>query len=103
LDNAIKFTPQGGRVIAGAEQSGDTARLWVQDEGPGVASDDRPRIFERFYQGRSAQTRLAHDGSGLGLAIVQSIVHAHGGRIIVASELGCGSQFVIELPASARI
>ncbi len=94
LDNAIKFTPAGGRVTVGAGQTEDSVRLWVQDSGPGIDPDDLPHIFERFYRGRNNHS----DGSGLGLAIVQSVVHAHGGRVSVESQPGAGSLFAIELP-----
>lgn len=95
LDNALKFTPDGGRVEIGAEMAGDRVRLWVQDSGPGIHPDDQPHIFERFYRG-GAQ---AGDGNGLGLAIVKSVAQAHGGRAWVESESAAGSRFVIELPA----
>jgi signal transduction histidine kinase len=94
LDNAIKFTPAGGRVVIGAEETGDSVRLWVQDSGQGIHPEDLPHIFERFYRGRNNHS----DGSGLGLAIVQSVVHAHGGRVSVESQPGAGSVFAIELP-----
>jgi len=94
LDNAIKFTPAGGRVAIGAEQAGDSVRAWVQDTGPGIDPEDLPHIFERFYRGRNNHG----DGSGLGLAIVQSVVHVHGGRVSVESEPGAGSLF----PSSCR-
>jgi signal transduction histidine kinase len=94
LDNALKFTPAGGQVEIGAEQRGEAVRLWVRDTGPGIAPQDQPRIFERFYQGKNDRA----EGSGLGLAIVQSVVQAHGGQISVESEPGAGSLFVIELP-----
>jgi two-component system sensor histidine kinase BaeS len=70
----------------------------VRDDGPGIAPEDQPHIYERFYRGRNARA----EGSGLGLAIVQSIVHAHGGRVSVESEPGAGSLFVLDLPSSTQ-
>jgi two-component system sensor histidine kinase BaeS len=96
LDNALKFTSAGGHVEIGAESSNESARLWVQDSGPGIDPADVPHIFKRFYRGRTSRA----DGSGLGLAIVQSVVQAHGGRVQVESSLGIGSRFVIEMPAN---
>ncbi len=94
IDNALKFTPAGGRVEVGAEVEGGVARWWVQDNGHGIDPADQPHIFERFYRGRHARA----EGSGLGLAIVHSIVQAHGGRVKLESAPGKGSRFVIELP-----
>jgi signal transduction histidine kinase len=94
LDNALKFTPTGGRVEVGAEGAGTAVRLWVQDSGTGIDPADLPHIFERFYRGQNSDV----EGSGLGLAIVQSVAHAHNGRVFVDSTLGAGSRFVIELP-----
>jgi signal transduction histidine kinase len=94
LDNALKFTSPGGQVAVGAEQRESAVRLWVRDTGCGIAPEDRPHIFERFYRGRNAP----EGGSGLGLAIVQSIVRAHGGRIFVESKPDAGSFFAVELP-----
>jgi signal transduction histidine kinase len=94
LDNALKFTPTGGRVEVGAEGTGKAVHLWVQDSGTGIDPADVPHIFERFYRGQNSDV----EGSGLGLAIVQSVVHAHNGWVFVDSTLGAGSRFVIELP-----
>jgi len=94
LDNALQFTPPGGQVAVGAEQREDVVRLWVRDTGCGIAPEDRPHIFERFYRGRNA----AEGGSGLGLAIVQSIVRAHGGQVFVESKPDAGSFFAIDWP-----
>jgi signal transduction histidine kinase len=94
IDNALKFTPPGGRVEVGAEVDGAVARWWVQDNGPGIDPADQPHIFERFYRGKHARA----EGSGLGLAIVHSIVQAHHGRVKVESAPGQGSRFVMELP-----
>lgn len=94
IDNALKFTPPGGRVEVGAEVENTVARWWVQDNGPGIDPADQPHIFERFYRGK----HVGIEGSGLGLAIVQGIVQAHRGRVKVESAPGQGSRFVIELP-----
>lgn len=92
LDNALKFTPQGGSVIIGAGHAEKTTRIWVADNGPGIDPQDLPHIFERFYRGRG-QTG---DGSGLGLAIVKSLVEAQGGRVAVESEWGRGTKLILE-------
>jgi signal transduction histidine kinase len=94
LDNALKFTPSGGEVIIGAEETPDQIRLWVQDTGTGIPQDELPNIFDRFYRGR--HQILA--GSGLGLAIVKSLVEAQGGYIQVESTFGEGSIFTIQFP-----
>ena len=94
LDNALKFTPPGGEVEIGARQVGETVRFWVRDSGPGIHSEDLPHIFERFYRGRNRHA----GGSGLSLAIVQSVVHAHGGRVCVESASQECSTFFIECP-----
>jgi len=99
VDNAIKFAPDGGgaTVRVGAFLAGGgRVALQVADDGPGIAPEDLPRVFERFYRGRPAADDPG--GSGLGLAIVRSVVRAHGGRIDVESALGAGSRFTLELP-----
>ncbi len=94
LDNALKFTPAGGQIYVGVVPAAQYVQLWVADSGPGIADDELAHIFERFHRGQHA----TGTGSGLGLAIVQSIVQAHGGTVEVASQLGVGSRFTINLP-----
>ncbi|MEZ4726471.1 MAG: ATP-binding protein [Caldilineaceae bacterium] len=98
LDNALKFTPSGGLIQVGATGQGPWAELWVCDNGPGIAPEDRPYIFDRFYRGLHTVSPHTAEGSGLGLAIVESIVKAHGGQVAVQSGVGTGSRFAMKLP-----
>jgi signal transduction histidine kinase len=95
IDNALKFTPHGGEVIIGSEQTPDSIQLWVLDTGIGIESAELPFIFERFYRGH----QHAEQGSGLGLAIAKSLVEAQGGNILVESTLGKGSKFILIFPS----
>jgi heavy metal sensor kinase len=97
VDNAVKYTPTGGRVAVTVDRLANQARLRVADTGVGIAPENVPHIFERFYRVDKARSR-AEGGSGLGLAIVEWIVHAHGGTIAVASETGRGTTFTVTLP-----
>jgi two-component system phosphate regulon sensor histidine kinase PhoR len=97
LDNAIKYTPEGGKITLETKQAGDTLEIAVSDTGLGIPSKDLPRIFERFYRVDQARSREL-GGTGLGLSIVKHIVEAHGGKISVESELGKGSRFILSLP-----
>jgi signal transduction histidine kinase len=99
LDNAIKFTPAGGRVDAGAERVGDHVRIWVADTGPGIAEARLPELFEPFHQLDGSATRR-QGGTGLGLALVQMIVTAHQSAVSVDTRLGEGSRFSFDLPAA---
>jgi signal transduction histidine kinase len=94
LDNALKFTPQGGKVEIGAEKKQESIEIWVKDIGIGIPDEGLPHIFERFYRGGNHQEA----GSGLGLSIVESILQAHGGEIGVDSKLGEGACFTLKLP-----
>ncbi len=97
LNNAIKYTPNGGRIAVGAEQKGSELWLTVADEGIGIAPDQTRIVFQKFYQVDSSHTRRA-GGSGLGLFLVKHLVEAHGGEIWVESELGRGSCFTCRIP-----
>jgi heavy metal sensor kinase len=97
VENAIKYTPAGGKVELSLSASGGEAALAVQDTGLGVAAADTERIFEPFVRLDAARARET-GGSGLGLAIARSIVTAHGGTLTVESEENAGSRFTIRLP-----
>lgn len=99
LDNAIKYTPAGGRVwIEGtASNDGSQALISICDTGPGIPSEHLGRLFERFYRVDKARSR-AVGGTGLGLSIVKHIVERHGGKVWAESKLGKGSRFTISLP-----
>jgi two-component system, OmpR family, phosphate regulon sensor histidine kinase PhoR len=97
LDNAIKYTPAGGSITVGARESGRYFELHVRDTGPGIPTDELPRLFERFYRVDKARSREL-GGTGLGLAIVKHLVAAHGGTARVESRLNEGSTFFFTLP-----
>lgn len=101
VDNAIKYTPRGGRVSVVAEQNGEELKVMVSDTGIGIPQQDLPRIFERFYRVDRARSRQT-GGTGLGLSIVKHIVESHGGHVTVDSELNCGSTFTVRLPAIVK-
>jgi two-component system phosphate regulon sensor histidine kinase PhoR len=95
VHNAIKFTPQNGKVNISAELSENSVLMKVSDTGIGISAEDLPRIFERFYKADKAR---AGEGAGLGLAIAKHVIQAHGGNIWVESEEGKGSTFFFTLP-----
>jgi signal transduction histidine kinase len=97
LDNAIRYTPSGGKIGAELEKVGDEAVLRISDTGEGIPTRDIERVFERFYRVDSARSR-ATGGTGLGLAIVKHVVEGHRGSVTVESELGAGSVFTVRLP-----
>jgi PAS domain S-box-containing protein len=99
LDNAVKYSPQGGTVTVGAKRNQETVEVRVADEGPGIPQSEQERIFRKFYRGSDAGGRPASaGGTGLGLFIAQGLVEAMGGRIWVSSGEGRGSSFEFELP-----
>ena len=98
ISNAIKYTPKGGDVYLSLGKVGDNARLIVRDTGQGIASEDLPHIFERFFRAEKSRTRSKTSGFGLGLSIANWIVKHHGGRIEVDSAENKGATFCIYLP-----
>jgi heavy metal sensor kinase len=97
LDNAVKYTPAGGRVEVALRAHGDDVVGEVRDNGIGISPHDLPHVFDRFYRADRARSREL-GGAGLGLSIARWIVESHGGAIVVASELERGSRFEVRLP-----
>ena len=98
LDNALRYTHPGGQVAVIVEACQTEARLIARDTGIGIAPEDLPHIFERFYRADGARMRTGSSSSGLGLSIVEWIVRVHGGLITVESQVGQGSCFTVTLP-----
>ena len=97
VGNAVKFTPEGGRIVVGARCVDDTVQVFVSDNGIGVAAGDQERIFEAFSQA-SAGPQPKPEGTGLGLTLSRQIVELHGGRLWLESRAGEGSTFTFSLP-----
>ena len=95
MDNAVKYTAPGGRVILSAVAYPMFSALHVRDSGPGIAEEEQPRIFQRFYRGTAHR---AEEGVGIGLYLVRSIAEGQGGYVKVASQEGKGSTFSLYLP-----
>ncbi len=98
LDNAVKFSQKGGNVIVSTMTDASEIRISVKDQGMGISDDELPRIFDAFHRGKVGTKA---EGFGLGLAAVKAIVEAHGGRVLVESEMGKGSTFTVVLPISS--
>jgi signal transduction histidine kinase len=103
LDNALRHTPEEGRIILSARDVDDQVELAIEDSGPGLKKEELERIFERFYRTDASRQRdgAILSGSGLGLAIARSIVQAHGGQLSAESEPGKGLKVIITLPKKA--
>lgn len=102
--NALRHTPQGGKILIETGSSSSKkggVRIMVRDTGAGIASEDLPFIFDRFWRGDRSRTERAQ--SGLGLAITKQLIHAHHGTIEVQSEVGAGTTFMIELPEHLQV
>ncbi|MGZ9226467.1 MAG: sensor histidine kinase, partial [Anaerolineales bacterium] len=97
VENALKYTPEGGEVTVHLQTSPSALTFAIQDSGIGIPTNDMPRLFEKFYRGTN-HAALAQRGTGLGLAIVKSIAERHGGKVWVESELGKGSIFYLDIP-----
>jgi len=100
LDNALRHTPEGGKIVLSAREVGHQIELAIQDSGPGLRPQELQRIFDRFYRTDTSRQRdgSVPGGSGLGLAIAKSIVQAHGGQLSAESEAGKGLKVIITLP-----
>ena len=100
LENAIKFTSDGGSIEVRARTDGDDAVVEVEDTGVGISEEALPEIFGAFQQESEGLAR-EYEGSGLGLSIVQRLTEAHGGTVEVDSEKGVGTRFTVRLPRTA--
>ena len=101
LENAVRLAPAGTRIRLATGSEGERAWIAVNDEGPGIAPEDQPHVFDRFWRADKARSR-ADGGTGLGLAIVREIAESHGGQVRLHSKPGVGSTFVIWLPVAER-
>ena len=101
MENAIKYTQEGGRIVVTLDRTTRNAILSVKDNGPGIPQDAIPHIFDRFFRVDKARSRET-GGTGLGLSIVRQMVLLHGGTIRVESQEGQGSNFIVELPVSGQ-
>ena len=98
LGNAIKFTPENGTIRVSARRAEGGAEITVSDSGPGIAEENLPKVFDRYWQDR----KTSHLGSGLGLSVAKGIVELHGGGIRIQGRLGQGTQVGFTLPAAER-
>jgi len=97
VDNAVRYTPSGGRVSVACERDGDTVQVAIEDTGPGIPEEERERVFDRFYRGRAAEG----SGTGLGLAIVSQVAEMHRGRVALETGPEGGLRVLVQLPVLA--
>ena len=102
LDNAVKYTPPGGRVRVSMQIEKSKVAVLIKDTGIGISMEDLPHIFDRFYRASKDRSRR-NSGAGLGLSIAQCIAGRHGGTISVESTVGKGSEFLLKLPISSPL
>ena len=100
IDNALRYTPSGGKATVSVARVAASATLRVEDTGVGIDGEHLPHVFERFYRADPSRAR-GEGGAGLGLAISRWIAQAHGGDIAVESSLGQGSAFTVHLPLAS--
>jgi signal transduction histidine kinase len=104
LTNALKYSPEAAPVRVGVEQEAGAARLWVRDQGPGIAQADQARIWERFHRVAGARNyRNAVGGLGLGLYITKMLVERHQGHVGMSSSPGQGATFWLTLPLPGQL
>lgn len=101
VSNALRYTPAGREISIHCQLAGDMLLIYVKDEGMGIAPEDQPRVFERFFRTDEARSSVA-SGTGLGLSISKHIIERHGGSISVESEVGVGSTFTLRLPLEPK-
>jgi signal transduction histidine kinase len=101
VQNAVKYTPEGGRVDVSADYDNGIAKIVVRDTGIGIAPEDKDKVFTEFYRAGNAR-RHERVGTGLGLSIAQKVAHDLGGRIELESTIGEGSTFTVILPAREK-
>jgi two-component system OmpR family sensor kinase len=100
IDNALRYTPDGGKVDVNVGQDGERIALSVRDAGPGIAPEERARVFDRFYRGQAGSASVP--GSGLGLAIVRSVADRHGAEIVLGDGIdGGGLGITVRFPAAS--
>jgi signal transduction histidine kinase len=98
LDNAIKYTPQGGSVSISVRNQPDAAVAVFRDTGIGIPAEEQDKIWQRLYRGDKSRSQR---GLGLGLSLVKAVVEAHGGEVTVSSKVNEGAEFTVRLPKSS--